>query len=106
MMPAFARLNRKVVSAKAPRPSGAGSAISRICSEASSREIATRPAVGSLVSGVKITGEYCSDTFTIDTPFRCRVLLRPGRRRGGDGASGDVDHVARKGDVPGVACFA
>ena len=41
MTPAFARLSRNVVKAKAPRPSGAGSAIIRTCSEASSREIAT-----------------------------------------------------------------
>jgi hypothetical protein len=41
MRPAFTRLNKKVVSAKAPRPSGAGSAIILTCADASSREIAT-----------------------------------------------------------------
>ena len=49
-IPAFTRLSRNVVSAKAARPSGAGSAIIRTCSDASSRETATAPAVGSLVS--------------------------------------------------------
>src|SRR3954469_20392736 len=48
--PALNRLNRNVVSAKQPRPSGAGSAIIRTFSEASSLAMATRPAVGSLRS--------------------------------------------------------
>src|SRR5918997_5556205 len=48
--PALNRLSRNVVSAKQPSPSGAGSAIIRTFSEASSLAMATRPAVGSLRS--------------------------------------------------------
>src|SRR5688500_18744349 len=70
--PALNRLNRNVVSAKQPRPSGAGSAIIRTFSEASSLATAIRPAVGSprsarnsvLASAVRSPAGGCALTVT------------------------------------------
>src|SRR6476661_7412880 len=55
-MPAFTRLSRKVVSAKAARPNGAGSAIIRICADVISLACATAPAVGSFRSAYCVAG--------------------------------------------------
>src|SRR5688572_3727989 len=89
--PALNRLSRNVVSAKQPRPSGAGSAIIRTFSEASSLAMATRPAVGSLRSARNSlpTTTVCVPASGVALTATARLLLvRRGERPGPDVAVG------------------
>src|SRR5664279_379127 len=123
-MPAFTRLSRKVVRAKAPNPSGAGSAIIRVCADANSRALATYPAVGSFrsarnsVSRVRIGADSWTGTVMSEgsfdghgSPDRCqdgaRLCCRD-FRPGSDGARmGHFDGFSpagqRKALIPVIA---